>query len=203
MGRIVPDRTESHVGRTDRPATPSAGESPARQEHHDRATECRDAIRALESAAPCLTQGLPEELFLFLSRMTPLVNVDLLIQDPVQGLLLTWREDEYDGPGWHVPGGIIRFKETVAHRIREVARLELGVEVEFEQNPAAIHEYSHPTRATRGHFISLLYRCRLTTPPDERLRHVSDRPLPGQWRWHSGWPPDLIEVQQHYRQFVL
>jgi colanic acid biosynthesis protein WcaH len=31
--------------------------------------------------------------------------------------LLTWRDDESFGAGWHVPGGIIRYKETAADRI--------------------------------------------------------------------------------------
>src|SRR3954451_13793393 len=60
--------------------------------------------------------GLPEEFFLFLSRYTPIVNVDLLIQEAIgedrRRTLLTWRDDETYGAGWHVPGGIIRYKES-------------------------------------------------------------------------------------------
>lgn len=45
-----------------------------------------------------------------------MVNVDLLIKNVSSNeTLLTWREDEYYGPGWHVPGGIVRFKETIVH----------------------------------------------------------------------------------------
>jgi hypothetical protein len=40
-----------------------------------------DLIRKLESHLDAKADGLPEELFLFLSRLTPLINVDLLIQD--------------------------------------------------------------------------------------------------------------------------
>ena len=52
--------------------------------------------------------GLPEELFLFISELTPMINVDLLITNHQRETLLTWREDEFYGPGWHVPGGFIR-----------------------------------------------------------------------------------------------
>ena len=57
-------------------------------------------------------QDLPEELFRFISTISPLVNVDLLIKDDTNRTLLTWRDDEHYGAGWHVPGGIIRFKES-------------------------------------------------------------------------------------------
>jgi len=158
----------------------------------------REAIALLESSVPHPTHGLPEELFLFISRLTPLVNVDLLIQDAEHRLLLCWRDDEFDGCGWHIPGGIIRFKENAATRVRAVARLELGTEVAFDDTPVWISQSIQPVRNTRGHFISLLYRCRLLGPPAEHLRHTSGPPLRGQWRWHSGWPSDLVRCQRYY-----
>ena len=42
--------------------------------------ECSDLVARLENSIPDPHQGLPEEVFLFLSRITPLVNVDLLIR---------------------------------------------------------------------------------------------------------------------------
>src|SRR5579864_4630337 len=117
-----------------------------------------DAIRA---HVPVPRAGLPEALFLFVSSITPLVNVDLLIQDEAGRTLLTWREDAFYGPGWHVPGGVIRFQETAAERIRAVARQELEVEVEPDPVPVAMHEMIDPGRRARGHSIALLYRCRL------------------------------------------
>ena len=67
--------------------------------------------------------GLPEELFYFISSITPMTNVDLLIKDNDNRTLLTWRNDKYYGPGWHIPGGIIRFKETFSIRISDVSIL--------------------------------------------------------------------------------
>ena len=146
-----------------------------------------DAIRPLDELAGDPHSGLPEELFLFVSRMTPLVNVDLLIQDDAHGTLLTWRSDQHYGSGWHIPGGIIRYKETAHQRIREVARQELGASVEFDRAPIAVFESMSGER-NRGHFISLLYRCRLTSPLDPLLRGIGDPPAPGSWRWHTGPP---------------
>ncbi len=158
------------------------------------------AIAAVESSIGDPHHGLPEEIFLFLSRITPMVNVDLLIRDDAGRTLLTWRDDEYFGRGWHVPGGIIRYKERAADRIRACAHQELGAEVSFDAVPLLVSE-SISERNNRGHFISLLYRCKLLAPLDERRRAHSNPPSPGQWRWHESSPPDLLEIQAHYRRF--
>ena len=103
-------------------------------------TDLQQAIRTLESVARDPSGGPPEAVFQLITRMTPMVNVDLLIGDPIKGCLLTSRDDGLHEPGWHVPGGIIRFQETAAHRIRETARIELGAELDFQPNPLGIRE---------------------------------------------------------------
>ena len=159
-------------------------------------------LAALDACAPEPSAGLPEALFQLVSRLTPLVNVDLLVQDAERGTLLTWRADEFYGPGWHVPGGIIRYKETAEDRIRATAQRELGAAVEFEPQPVAVVQAIDPERRERGHFISLVYRCRLATPPAEALRFTGGVPQHGQWAWHAQCPPDLISAQAPYRRFL-
>ena len=122
-------------------------------------------IRDLESFIGDPHLGLPEPIFRLVSSITPLVNVDLLIKDKLKRSLLTWRDDNYSPAGWHVPGGIVRFKEPLADRIKAVAKGELGAEVVFDPTPLIMKEIVHPSRKERGHFISLLYLCRLTSPP--------------------------------------
>ena len=144
--------------------------------------------------------GLPEDVFRFVSRLTPMATVDLLIQDERGRTLLTWRHDESYGPGWHVPGGIIRFKESIADRIRACAREELGAEVTSDPEPIHVLEGIR-AEETRGHHVSLLFRCRLLTPPAEALRAVASPPAAGQWRWHDRCPPDLLEEHRDYARF--
>jgi len=145
--------------------------------------------------------GLPEEFFLFLSRFTPLINVDLLIQDDCRRTLLTWRQDETYGAGWHVPGGIIRYKETAEDRIRATALRELGTGVSFELQPFAIEQTMAGERRERGHFISMIYRCRLLGPPDPDRQYLRGVPLREQWAWHHVCPANLIPWQDAYRKF--
>ena len=61
--------------------------------------------------------GLGDELFLFVSSLTTIVNVDLLVYNKQGQFLLTRRNDPHCGVGWHVPGGCVRFKETFEERI--------------------------------------------------------------------------------------
>jgi len=161
----------------------------------------RRALATLEDWAPMPARGLPEELFRFLSRFVPMINVDLLIKNDTGQTLLTWREDEIYGAGWHIPGGIIRFQETAEDRIHATARAELGASVAFDPTPAAIEQAIARERRERGHFISFLYRCRLRSLPEETQRFLGGQPVAGQWAWHLHCPPDLLPAQAHYRRF--
>jgi ADP-ribose pyrophosphatase YjhB (NUDIX family) len=159
------------------------------------------AIGDWESLVPAPERGLPEELLLLVSRLTPLVNVDLLIQDSGGRTLLTWRHDRFYGPGWHVPGGIIRYKEKALDRVHAVALLELDAEVECEAAPLLVREYIDPYAKERGHFVSLLYRCRLLTPLNPARRFIPHNPQPDQWEWHQHCPSNLIAQQLEYEAY--
>jgi colanic acid biosynthesis protein WcaH len=150
---------------------------------------------------PDARAGLPQDLFYLVSRLTPLVNVDLLIQNEKGETLLVWREDVFY-KGWHIAGGILRFKELAADRIKAVADAELGATVSAGSAPLAIFEKMNHQRDVRGHFIALLYRCELTSPLDEARRCVDVKaPLHGQWAWHHACPDNLLYSHQVYRRF--
>ena len=161
--------------------------------------EFNKTIDLLESLIKNPSEGLPEDVFLFVSRITPIINVDLLIKNAENQTLLTWRDDAYYPPGWHIPGGIIRFKERISDRINAVAASELGAEVKFNEGPLAINEVIHPSRMVRGHFISLLYECTLMSPLDKNLEFEKGTPKPGECAWHSKCPNDIISVHEMYR----
>jgi len=159
-------------------------------------------IKHLESEISNPSEGLPEEIFLFATGITPMINVDLLIKNESRQTLLTWREDCFFGPGWHIPGGIIRYKESIEKRLHAVAATELGVKIAFDDVPLAINEVIQQSRRSRGHFISLLYNCKLLGVPDDALMHKGGEPRAGEWRWHSDCPDNIISVHEMYRKFM-
>jgi colanic acid biosynthesis protein WcaH len=164
--------------------------------------EIKKIIDSLESFIKNPSEGLPSDVFLFISRITPIINVDLLIKNEQNQTLLTWRDDGYWVPGWHIPGGIIRYKETVSARIHAVAASELGAKIGFKEYPLTINEVIHPTRRVRGHFISLLFECTLMSSLDKNLSYEKGIPKPGQWAWHMKCPDNIIPVHEMYRKFI-
>jgi colanic acid biosynthesis protein WcaH len=152
------------------------------------------AIAVIDTAVAARDGGLPEPVFELISRLTPMVNVDLLIRDTDSRVLMTWRADAYYGPGWHIPGGIVRFKERWERRIEAVAMAELGTCVTFDPKPLRISQPINQFRAIRGHFVSLLFDCQLTAPLDPRRQAFDGNVLHGQWAWQPQRPRDLIAV---------
>src|SRR5437660_7547460 len=125
-------------------------------------------IAAIELSIDDPRRGLPQSVFDLISRVTPVVNVDLLVRNHRREILLTWRDDELYH-GWHVPGGVVRFKERMADRVAAVARIELAAAVTMKPEPLAVNQII-TARAARGHFVSFLFDCTLTGPLDETMR---------------------------------
>jgi colanic acid biosynthesis protein WcaH len=74
--------------------------------------------------------------------------------------------------------------------------------VAFQPLPLAIKEIILTDRRVRGHFISFLYQCYLTTAPDNGLQYRSGGPLPNQWVWHETCPENIISVHEIYRGYI-
>jgi len=160
-----------------------------------------DHVAAIEAAVGDARRGLPEPVFRLLGRITPVVNVDLLVRNARGETLLTWRQDDLY-LGWHLPGGVVRFQEPMTNRVAEVARIELGAAVSMSAHPLAVNEIIEPGRAARGHFVSFLFECALTSDLDEARRYRGGVPSDGEWAWHAACPPDLIGTHAIYRRFI-
>lgn len=160
-----------------------------------------DAIAVLDKYVPNPSNGLPDEVFYYVSRVTPLVNVDLLIKDENKRTLLAWRNDQYSGKGWHVPGGIVRFKETLETRVKKVAAVEIGVDLSFDTVPIVVKQCINHERQIRSHFISVLYRCFLSSKfvPANKGLIFKDQ---GYLQWHGFCPNDLLKCHEMYRSYI-
>ena len=154
---------------------------------------------SLEGALKKPEEGLSDEVFTFVASVTPMVNVDLLLQDKYGRVLLAWRRGEI-GDGWHIPGGIIRFKEDFRTRIIRTAQKELGTKVTFDEQPLTINQIFMPYQR-RGHFISFLHRCYL--PDGYTINNDNRNPNDeGYLAWHDRMPDSFITGQGVYRRFL-
>jgi colanic acid biosynthesis protein WcaH len=160
----------------------------------------KEAIQFLDKNIPDKTTGLPDDIFYFISRTTPLVNVDLLVKDKKGRVLLSWRDDEYYGQGWHIPGSIVRFKETLEQRIQKCAEEELGTRVSYNRTPLTIEQFIIPGWNNRAHFISFLYECSVSENfvPDNTSKSNCDS---GFLEWHTYCPSNFLKAQDCYRKF--
>lgn len=152
--------------------------------------------------------GLGEELFLTVSSLVPIVNVDLLVFNEKGQFILRWRDDPYCGTGWHVPGGCIRFKETSADRISIVAQKELGInDIKFDAEPIKVFEIiNHEHREIgnqneRGHFITLVYKC--YAPGDFIIEKQPYRDGEvGFMQWFDHLPENMLSIQSCYKEII-
>jgi colanic acid biosynthesis protein WcaH len=147
---------------------------------------------------PDPSSGLPDAVFRFALKIVPMITVDLLVRNEQGEHLLAWREDAYDA-GWHIPGGIIRYNESFATRIAAVAENELSATVTWQASPVEVKELF----GRRGHFVSLLYLCRLATPVrNDALWFRSGSPRHGQLAWLSNVPADIYRVHATYKDWL-
>ena len=159
------------------------------------------ALTALNAHIGDPRAGLPEEVFLFASSITPMVNVDLLVRDRVGRILLSWRDDPFCGQGWHVPGGVVRFQEGLLDRLQKTALRELGCAVLLA---TATPEFTEFIRSDgpreRSHFITFIYHCRLPENLDAPP-HTARPGETGHLAFHEHFPENMIPVHHYYRKY--
>lgn len=166
-------------------------------------SEVNDCINTILNKNIDASKGLSEKLFFLVSSLTPIPNVDLLIINDKKEILLSWRDDEFYGQGWHIPGGCIRYGETMEQRIQHTSINELGCNVTFDTEPIAIRDIIRGENChlknpfVRGHNVTILFRCYLPQNyvlNNENLKETE----PGYLRWFSHIPENLLKVHEAY-----
>lgn len=131
--------------------------------------------------------------------MTPYVNVDILVKSKIYGTLLTWREDPHTGNGWHIPGGIIRFKEKIEKRILKVGKNELGINISKFKGPIEINQMISNKRE-RSHFISLLYNCELSDKELNKMLIICKNNT--KIKFFKKPPKHLLKLHKVYKKYL-
>ena len=153
-------------------------------------------------------KGLPENLFLLISSLVPIPNVDLLITNEKNQILLSWRDDEFYGKGWHIPGGCIRFGETMQQRIQKTALAEIGTKVIAEKEPIVVRDVIRPPREelrdknVRGHNLTVLYRCSLPQGFEINNKKIKESDN-GYLKWFSKFPENMLSVHDVYKDVLI
>ena len=142
-------------------------------------------------------EGLADDVFDFVTPITPMVNVDLLVFDTSNKFLLTRRETDQFMSGWHVPGSIVRYKEDFQKRLEKLIKVEFcNMSISQLQMVCCYQIVLNKKRTRRGHFISFLYKGIAQKPASTRqLNTISGK-------WFDQSPEDLIPVHEIYRNFM-
>lgn len=165
--------------------------------------ELIQAIQILRHARLNGRDGLPEELFLTISGLVPLANVDLLITNKNGRLLLARRNDPFFQLSWHIPGGCMRYGQSFEECLQQTARREIGAELEFNPEPIAVRNVLRGENSTleypneRGHNVAILFQCWLPdgVQIDNCNRSEQDD---GYLRWFERLPDDFMQIQKVY-----
>ena len=163
-------------------------------------SDVEEMLKKIEKYINDPTKGLPEEVFLFITKITPMVNVDLLVKDVDGRILLAWRNDLYHGNGWHVPGGILRVKETFEERIQKTAENEIGCHVIASKKPIEVVPIISNDLTIRCHFITFIYECKL--PEDFQINNGKLKSNEtGYLEWHKKYPGKMLSVHRFYKKY--
>ena len=121
---------------------------------------------------------ISDEQFLKVIDTTPLVSIDLVLEDPQGKILLGKRTNRPAQGYWFVPGGRIQKNEKLADAIKRISLAELGTELTLSDGQllgAFDHIYDDNFSGVDGintHYVVLAYRISLKDDfeivPDEQ-----------------------------------
>ncbi|CNE67280.1 GDP-mannose mannosyl hydrolase [Yersinia nurmii] len=116
-----------------------------------------------------MARPLDTSLFKTIVANTPLISIDLVVQDSQNRILLGKRLNRPAKNYWFVPGGRVRKDETLADAFTRLAKEELGFPISI-QNAAFIGTFEHfyPDNFSEEdfstHYVVLGYKLVIETP---------------------------------------
>ncbi len=130
----------------------------------------------LSTAAKKPPGWLSDREYLRIFSRVPRLCVDLAILGP-GGLLLGWRSHDPSPNTWNLPGGRVRFRETVTKAAQRIARTELGVGLRGIRVLGVMEFLNEVDRGTPIHSVSVVVSASLAgkLKPNgrtARFRHV-------------------------------
>ena len=115
---------------------------------------------------------LSKEDFIAIVKNTPLVSIDLIIENREGAILLGWRSNQPAKGYWFVPGGRIRKDENFRDAFKRILKTETGIECELEDTTfLGLYEHLYPDENYANepgfgtHYIVTAFRIKI----DEEL----------------------------------
>ncbi len=105
-------------------------------------------------------------------RQTPLVSVDLIIENSKGRILIGMRNNEPAKGFWFVPGGRILKNERISQAFERIMKSELGLDIPFEKAEfLGYFEHLYPTNFSQQglfgtHYIVLAHKVKLDEDVD-------------------------------------
>lgn len=139
---------------------------------------------------------LPQAEFEAIFSRVPRLTVEVVIRDPVRGVLLALRETGPCRGLWHLPGGTVRFGEAVRAAVTRVADGELGLAVTAAELLGYIEYPSHYENGLDSP-VGLAFAAEPTDGPP------AAESLAGHCRWFSSLPVELHDEQRDFLRRAL
>ena len=111
---------------------------------------------------------LPEKVYTEVVKNTPLVSIDLIIEDADGNILLGYRLNNPAKHTWFVPGGVIRKNETFVEAFKRISENELGFKMELTDAVfIGVYEHLYSTNFTDTddfgtHYIVNAFHIKIT-----------------------------------------
>ena len=136
-----------------------------------------------------------DKLFINIIDATPLVSIDLILQNTNDEILLGKRVNRPAQGSWFVPGGCIKKNETIMDAMKRIALNELGIDI-ADHNVKLLGVFDHIYEdnyfgidSVNTHYVVLAYMVKVQDDlevitdnqhseikwwPVEKLMHTSD-----------------------------
>lgn len=115
---------------------------------------------------------LPEHDYNFIYSRAPRICVDIVIKSQTSVHLIEREIAPYKGK-WHLPGGRVRFRESIQKAIQRIAKTEIGMGVKVICTLGFMEFTREVQQGNKRHSISIAFLCE----PNKRLatRVIKDK----------------------------
>lgn len=136
---------------------------------------------------------LSDEDYDFIYSRVPRICVDLLIVNSNSEILLTKRTIEPYKDHWHLPGGRIKFRESIFDALNRILKAELGLGLSVVEMIGACEFPEEIQKGQERHSISLVHFIKTSNYTEINLDHTAN-----EMAFFGELPTIIIPAQQKF-----